>query len=73
MRISKFGVGIVASMILVSIFFTNVVNLLSTDALSPEKDSKGNYIKITDTPENLIWFLQVGQRTKVFLNILLKY
>ncbi|KAJ8922672.1 hypothetical protein NQ315_007704 [Exocentrus adspersus] len=60
MRISKFRVGIVVSMILFSILFTNVVNLLSTDAFTPVKDAKGNYIKMTDTPENLIWFLQIS-------------
>lgn len=51
-------------MILISIFFTNVVNLLSTDAVRPETNTKGNFIKITDTPENLIWFVQVRQRQR---------
>ncbi|KAJ8927168.1 hypothetical protein NQ314_020444 [Rhamnusium bicolor] len=60
MRISKLTIGILVSMILFSIFFTNVVNLLSTDALTPEKFTKDNYIKITDTAQNLIWFLQIS-------------
>ncbi|XP_018565162.1 transmembrane protein 62 [Anoplophora glabripennis] len=60
MRLSKLSVGIVLSMIIFSIFFTNVVNLLSTDTLNSEKDIKKNYIKITDTPDNLIWFLQIS-------------
>ncbi|XP_023024648.2 transmembrane protein 62 isoform X1 [Leptinotarsa decemlineata] len=59
MRISKFTVGILVSMILLSIFFTNVVNLLSTHAENTDDFAKDNFLKLTDTHENLMWFIQI--------------
>ncbi|KAJ8984443.1 hypothetical protein NQ317_012507 [Molorchus minor] len=60
MRISKLTVGILVSMIFFSIFLANVVNLLSIDALRPHKHTKDDYLQITDTADNLIWFLQIS-------------
>lgn len=48
-------------MILLSIFLANIVNILSTHAITTtsEKHTKNNYLKVTDTNNHLIWFLQV--------------
>ncbi|KAG5862870.1 hypothetical protein JTB14_023940 [Gonioctena quinquepunctata] len=47
-------------MILLSVFFGNVVNLLSTHALDPHNFTKDNFMNVTDTAENLMWFLQIS-------------
>ncbi|KAJ8952061.1 hypothetical protein NQ318_010971 [Aromia moschata] len=60
MRISKLTVGIFISMIFFSIFLANVVNLLSTDALALRKFTKDNYLQVSDSADNLIWFLQIS-------------
>ncbi|CAG9823206.1 unnamed protein product [Phaedon cochleariae] len=60
MRVTKFTVGILVSMILLSIFFANLLNLLSTQALTTDEFTKDNFINVTDTSENLMWFLQIS-------------
>ncbi|RZC39664.1 transmembrane protein 62 [Asbolus verrucosus] len=60
MRISKGTIVILVSMLLISIFLANVVNLLSTDETTIKVSTKDNYLKITDTNEHLIWFLQIS-------------
>lgn len=61
MRLSKFTVGILVSMILLSIFLANLAKVLSTDVHNiPEENSSNFYLRATDTYENLIWFLQVS-------------
>lgn len=60
MKISKSTVGILTSMVLLSILFASVVNLLSTDALKTSNTNNNlNYEKMGDSNEHLIWFLQV--------------
>lgn len=59
MRITKLAVGILISMILFSIFLANVANVLSTDHIKSQESNQENYLKITDTYDNLVWFLQV--------------
>lgn len=67
MRISKFTVGILISMILLSIFLANVAKVLTTDIQNiPKENSTNIYLRATDTYDNLIWFLQVGKMINVF-------
>lgn len=71
MRISKFAVGLLISMILLSIFLANLAKVLSTDLEQiPRENSNNNvYLKATDTFDNLIWFLQVGKKSYVCKNM----
>ncbi|XP_057655925.1 transmembrane protein 62-like isoform X1 [Diorhabda carinulata] len=59
MRITVFTIGIFISMILLAIFITYVINLLSTSSVASEDYNKTN-INITDSPDHLLWFLQVS-------------
>lgn len=72
MRISKFTVGLLISMILLSIFLANLAKVLSTDVeqIPNEISSNNVYLKATDTFDNLIWFIQVGTKNlsiKIYL------
>lgn len=61
MRVTKFTVGILISMILLSIFLANLAKVLSTEVQNiPKENSNTGYLRATDTYDNLIWFLQVG-------------
>jgi predicted MPP superfamily phosphohydrolase len=60
MRISKGTIVILVSMLLISIFLANVVNLLSTDGTKTKAPNKDNYIRITDSSDHLLWFLQIS-------------
>jgi hypothetical protein len=51
---------ILVSMLLISIFLANVVNLLSTDGTKTKAPNKDNYIRITDSSDHLLWFLQIS-------------
>ncbi|CAH0560338.1 unnamed protein product [Brassicogethes aeneus] len=60
MRVSKSTIGIFISMILLSIFLANVLNLLSTDALAAKDFSNDDFIQVGDSFDHLIWFLQIS-------------
>ncbi|EFA02740.2 Transmembrane protein 62-like Protein [Tribolium castaneum] len=60
MRISKGTIIILVSMLLISIFLANVVNLLSTDGTKVNLSMKDEYLKVADSSDHLIWFLQIS-------------
>lgn len=67
MRVSKFTVVLLISMILLSIFFANLAKVLNTNVRNiPKENSNDVFLRATDTYDHLIWFLQVG--TKVTVN-----
>lgn len=59
MKISKLTLGILTSMVLLSVLFASVANLLSTDAFNIPYTNKQHVFEINDAHEKLIWFLQV--------------
>ncbi|XP_050511047.1 transmembrane protein 62-like [Diabrotica virgifera virgifera] len=58
MRITTLTLGVFMSMVLLAIFFAHVVNLLST-AAAPQESNKSTFINVTDSPDHILWFLQV--------------
>mgnify|MGYP005983687611 CR=1 len=59
MRVSKGTIIVLVSMLLISIFLANVVNLLSTEGMSQKTPTRDKFLRITDSSDHLLWFLQV--------------
>ena len=59
MRVSKGTIIVLVSMLLISIFLANVVNLLSTEGMSQKTPTRAKFLRITDSSDHLLWFLQV--------------
>lgn len=70
MIFSKSAIWLLCALLLLSVFMANLLNIIATDQnfYSDNKNLSVNYTKhlerkigqITDTSENLIWFLQVS-------------
>ncbi|CAG9858616.1 unnamed protein product [Phyllotreta striolata] len=59
MGLTKITVGILISMVLFAIFFTHVVNVLSTSPIQKEVN-KDHVISFSDSSDNLLWILQIS-------------
>lgn len=72
MILSKATVWLLCLLLLLSVFMANLLSMIATDHnFFTENDTSGinyakklenKYVKITDTTENIIWFLQVGYK-----------
>ncbi|XP_060530687.1 transmembrane protein 62-like isoform X2 [Cylas formicarius] len=59
MKVPKSALGAFVSVILLSIFFANIINLISTTLVHPKDHTKERFFKIGDKFDNLIWILQI--------------
>lgn len=70
MIFSKAAIGLVCFLLLISIFMANLLNILATDhnyysehlkeGINYTKYLGNKYGQITDSPKNIIWFLQIS-------------